>query len=72
VEFAKRFNVTQAAVSRWESGVKEPSTENYIRMGNLAREPGCYWFWKKAGVDVDRIRLSLPAHSSKFSARDIS
>src|ERR1022692_3955028 len=58
VEFAAHFSVTQAAVSRWENGAKEPSPENYIRMGNIAREPECFWFWKKAGLDLSRIRTS--------------
>jgi DNA-binding transcriptional regulator YiaG len=56
VEFAARFSVTQAAISGWESGRKEPSVENYVRMGNIADDPDCYWFWEKAGVDINRIR----------------
>ena len=59
VDFAKRFNVTQAAISRWESGTKEPSVENYIRMGNAARPPECYWFWKRAGFDIERLRILI-------------
>jgi DNA-binding transcriptional regulator YiaG len=56
VEFAARFGVTQAAISGWESGRKEPSVENYVRMGNIADDPDCYWFWEKAGLDINRIR----------------
>jgi len=56
VQFAAKFGVTQAAISRWESGAKEPSAENYIRMGNMAAKPGCFWFLEKAGVDVTRLR----------------
>jgi len=56
VEFAARFSVTQAAVSRWENGTKEPSPENYIRMANMAAKPACFWFLEKAGVDVPRLR----------------
>jgi DNA-binding XRE family transcriptional regulator len=59
VEFARKFHVTQAAISLWESGAKQPSVENYIRMGNMASEPECFWFWEKAGVDVNRIRSLL-------------
>jgi len=59
VDFAKRFNVTQAAISRWENGTKEPSAENYIRMGNMASPPDCYWFWKRAGIDIERLRTLL-------------
>jgi len=59
VEFAANFGVTQAAVSRWENGTKEPSTENYIRMGNLASKPSCLWFWRKAGLDLMKVRESI-------------
>jgi transcriptional regulator with XRE-family HTH domain len=57
VEFGARFGVTQAAVSQWENGAKEPSIENYVLMGNNAGEPDCYWFWQKAGLDLDQIRI---------------
>ena len=63
VEFAEKFGVTQPAVSRWETGEMEPALENYIRMGNIADEPDCYWFWQKAGVDVERIRKLLTSTS---------
>jgi transcriptional regulator with XRE-family HTH domain len=65
VKFGKRFEVTQTTVSYWESGRKEPSAKNYVRMGNLADQPGCYWFWKKAGVDVDRMRTMLTQQTDK-------
>jgi DNA-binding XRE family transcriptional regulator len=54
-EFGQLFAVRQSSVSRWENGGKEPSVENYIRMGNLADENNCLWFWERAGVDVKRI-----------------
>jgi DNA-binding XRE family transcriptional regulator len=56
VDFAAKFSVTQAAISRWETGIKEPSTDNYIKMGNMASKPSCFWFWEKAGFDLARIR----------------
>jgi len=55
VQFAERVDVKQASVSRWENGSGEPSVENYIRMGNLADDADCIWFWEQAGVDVKRI-----------------
>ena len=55
VDFAARFGVTQAAVSGWETGRKEPSVENYLVMGNMAEDPDCLWFWQRAGVDTSRI-----------------
>jgi len=63
-EFGKHFGVTQAAVSKWESGQKEPSAANYIRMGNLATDQSdCFWFWQKAGVDINRIRTLISKQS---------
>jgi transcriptional regulator with XRE-family HTH domain len=56
VDFAAKFGVTQAAISRWERGAKEPSAEIYIRMGNIAAKPACFWFLEKAGLDVSRLR----------------
>jgi len=50
-------------VSYWERGKKEPSLKNYVRMGNLAEPPGCFWFWEKAGVDINRVKLLIREHS---------
>jgi transcriptional regulator with XRE-family HTH domain len=63
-QFAELFGVTQAAVSQWENGHREPSGDNYLRMGNLADEANCIWFWQRAGVDVDRIERLAAARKS--------
>ena len=63
-QFAERLQVTQAAVSRWESGASEPSAENYIRMANLADEMNCLWFLEHIGVDVSRIERLAAARKS--------
>jgi transcriptional regulator with XRE-family HTH domain len=64
VQFAELLAVTQGTVSRWESGVKQPSAEHFIQMGNLADEDECLWFWRRAGVDVNRIeRIAAPPRS---------
>ena len=69
-QFAERLRVTQAAVSRWESGDSEPSPENYIRMANLADDTNCLWFWEQAGVDVYRIkRLAVARESNESHTR---
>jgi phage repressor protein C with HTH and peptisase S24 domain len=64
VEFAHRFGVTQAAVSRWESGAKEPGRKTYAEMGNIAGEPDCWYFWKRAGLDkgalIEQVPLTQP------------
>lgn len=56
--FGSQVGVSAMAVSRWERGVAEPSGEIYIRLGNLAGTPLCWFFWKRAGLrpsDVDRV-----------------
>lgn len=59
-EFAQKFGVTQAAVSRWESGTKEPGKQIYAEMGNIAGEPDCWYFWKRAGLDKAALFEQVP------------
>jgi len=56
---AARFSVTQAAVSRWETAIKEPSAENYIRMANMASKIYSFWFLEKARVDLAKFRVLI-------------
>ena len=63
-QFAERLQVTQAAISQWESGASEPSAEKYILMANLADEANCLWFWERAGVDVERIERLAAARKA--------
>ena len=60
-QFAALCGVTQAAVSQWEIGYKQPSGASYIRMGNLANEADCLWFWERGGVDMKRIERWIPS-----------
>jgi SOS-response transcriptional repressor LexA len=62
--FGGQLGVSAMAVSRWERGVSEPSGEIYIRLGNLAGDPVCWFFWKRAGLrlsDVTRV-MSTARH----------
>ena len=68
VQFAELLAVTQGAVSRWESGAKQPSAEHFLQMGNLADENECLWFWRRAGVDVKRIALLAPSGKTSHKA----
>ncbi len=65
VQFAELLVVTQGTVSRWESGMKQPSAEHFLQMGNLADEDECLWFWRRAGVDVKRIPSVAPRTASR-------
>lgn len=63
-QFADLFGVTQAAVSQWESGYREPSGQIYIRMGNLANDGDCVWFWERGGVDIRAIERWIASRKS--------
>jgi SOS-response transcriptional repressor LexA len=48
------------AVSRWERGEQEPSAQAYIRIGNLARDSSCWYFWERAGLHSENVLRVLP------------
>lgn len=49
------------AVSRWERGVAQPAGETYIRLGNFAGDPLCWFFWKRAGLRLSDVTRVLTA-----------
>ena len=63
-QFTELIQVTQAAISQWETGANEPSAESYIRMANLADETNCAWFLEHIGVDINRIQRLGTARKS--------
>jgi SOS-response transcriptional repressor LexA/DNA-binding XRE family transcriptional regulator len=61
-DFGLQLGVSAMAVSRWERGVAEPPGETYIRLGNMAGDPLCWFFWKCAGLRLsDVTRVLAPA-----------
>jgi transcriptional regulator with XRE-family HTH domain len=58
---AKELNSSAMAVSRWERGEAEPSAEVYIRLGHLAGDPLCWFFWGRAGLNTSDLMRILPA-----------
>jgi SOS-response transcriptional repressor LexA len=59
-EFGAQLGLSAMAVSRWERGVAEPHGEVYIRLGNLAGDPLCWFFWKHAGLRLSDVTRVLP------------
>jgi len=57
---AKELNTSAMAVSRWERGEAEPSAEAYIRLGHLAADPLCWFFWGRAGLSTADLMRILP------------
>jgi len=48
------------AVSRWERGELEPTDRAYIELGNLARNPKCWYFWERAGLHSENLLRVMP------------
>ena len=55
-ELGSRLHYSAMAVCRWETGKQEPTSQCYIQLGNLAAEPGC-WFFGGTRRTVTRARL---------------
>lgn len=66
-EFGGQLGVSAMTVSRWERGVAEPSGETYIRLGNIAGDPLCWFFWKRAGLRLSDVTRVLPGARRRFA-----
>jgi DNA-binding XRE family transcriptional regulator len=60
-EFGKRLRTSAMAVSRWERGRAEPPADAYIRLGNIADDPLCWFFWGRAGLSTADVMRVLPS-----------
>jgi transcriptional regulator with XRE-family HTH domain len=57
---AKQLNTSAMNVSRWERGDAEPAADAYIRLGHLAGDPLCWFFWGRAGLSTADLMRVLP------------
>jgi len=53
------LNVSPMSVSRWERGVQEPSPGIFLQLGNIARDGESWFFWRKAGLSIARLKQLL-------------
>jgi transcriptional regulator with XRE-family HTH domain len=65
-ELGKRLKTSAMAVSRWERGDAEPPADAYIRLGNLAKDPLCWFFWRRAGLSTADVMRVLPTASRRL------
>ena len=54
------------AVSRWERGEAQPPADGYIRLGKLAGDPLCWFFWGRAGLNTADVIRVLPKARRRF------
>lgn len=72
-ELGSRLHYSAMAVSRWETGKHEPTSQCYIQLGNLAGQPDCWFFWGRAGLktsDLKHIFPEPPQNPRPGSSRD--
>jgi len=65
-EFAKRLGSSTMAVSRWERAIQEVPANIYIRLGKMAGDPLCWYFWGCAGLRTVDVMRVLPAASQRL------
>jgi transcriptional regulator with XRE-family HTH domain len=71
-ELGRQLNTSAMAVSRWERGEIEPHAKAYIRLGNLAGDPLCWFFWGRAGLSTRDVMRVLPSASRRLRAGRIA
>ena len=65
-ELGRRLKTSAMAVSRWERGDTEPPASAYIRLGNIADDPLCWFFWERAGLSTADVMRVLPMASRRL------
>jgi SOS-response transcriptional repressor LexA/DNA-binding XRE family transcriptional regulator len=65
-ELGKRLGTSAMAVSRWERGDAEVPADAYIRLGNIARDPLCWFFWERAGLSTADVMRVLPTAARRL------
>jgi transcriptional regulator with XRE-family HTH domain len=65
----EKLGITQAAVEKIENSKSEPSAYTLMALGNLASDPDCWFFWKKAGMDIEAVDRALSKKPSLIDMR---
>jgi SOS-response transcriptional repressor LexA len=66
-EFGVQLSRSAMAISRWERGILEPTGAAYIKLGNLAGDPLCWYFWRRAGLSTADVMRVLPDVNRRLS-----
>jgi SOS-response transcriptional repressor LexA len=71
-ELGRRLHYSAMAISRWERGEQEPTDRGYIELGNLAGDPGCWYFWERAGLHSENLLQMMPALRQRVQSNRVS
>jgi transcriptional regulator with XRE-family HTH domain len=71
-ELAKQLSTSAMAVSRWERGETEPPAKAYLRLGHLAGDPLCWFFWGRAGLSTADLMRILPIAGRRLRQPEIA
>jgi SOS-response transcriptional repressor LexA len=62
----QQLQYSAMAISRWERGMQEPPADCYIKLGDLAGNPDCWYFWERAGLKSSDVIRALPLNKKVF------
>jgi SOS-response transcriptional repressor LexA len=62
----QQLQYSAMAISRWERGLQEPPADCYIKLGELAGNPDCWYFWERAGLTSADVIRALPRGKRLF------
>jgi len=62
----QQLQYSAMAISRWERGLQEPPADSYIKLGDLAGNPDCWYFWERAGLKSADVIRALPLDKRLF------
>jgi len=62
----QQLQYSAMAISRWERGIQEPPADCYIKLGELAGTPDCWYFWERAGLKSSNVIRVLPKDKRIF------
>jgi transcriptional regulator with XRE-family HTH domain len=71
-EFARRLGSSPMAVSRWERGIQKVPANIYIRLGILAGDPLCWYFWGLTGLRTEDVMRVLPEARQRLNENRIA
>ena len=62
----QQLQYSAMAISRWERGLQEPPADCHIKLGDLAGNPNCWYFWERAGLNSSNVMRALPMDKKLF------